>query len=112
MSQYRQQDNLLWFTNYWKFVEDDAWNAEPGTGVINSQTQQVTLVEADPRPELGSTGVFTLTPYANDGKYQSCYQTSYEITYEGLGRGISFQSILNYEGEDISPLSPIVEVEK
>ena len=104
----RQEDNLLWFQNYWKFVEDEAWNMEPGTGVINAQTQQVTLVEADPRPEIGSTGVFTLTPYKNDDKYQRCYQNSYYLTYKGLGGGISFSSILHYEGQTTTPLSPLV----
>ena len=130
----RQDNNLLWFTNYWKAVDDEEWLVEKGTGVINTETTTVSLIESSPplecpcppkpypypypypynpygQPKPGvvsSTGVFTLTPYQNNSKYTSCFNNDYYLTYKGIARGISFSSILRYQGQSIEAIEPLV----
>ena len=128
----RQKNNLLWFTDYWKAVGDEEWYAEKGTGVINTETNTVSLVEVSPppvcpcaptpyqygqptpdKPEVvSSTGVFTLTPYQRNSKYTSCFNNDYYLTYEGLVKGISFSSILHYQGQSIEAIEPLVNDEQ
>lgn len=129
----KQQQNLIWFTDYWKAVDEELWHAEKGTGVINLETNSISLVEAghpickpppplikpnplfqtlqpnptpeyEEKPQDGSTGVFSLTPYVQTGKYQSCFNNDFYLTYEGLNKGISFSSILRFQGTQTQPL--------
>ena len=82
---YRQEGRLFWVENRWRPAGTDEWHSEFGTGVLaDKETGALHIVEIDPSPEVGSTGVF-------EGKIS---HGKLELVYLGIGQGISFHTVL------------------
>ena len=66
--------------NYWKLYNAEDYNSEFFTGFIK-KNGNIVLVEDDPQPVGGSTGVLELEPIC---------ENQYDVFYLGIGQGISF----------------------
>jgi hypothetical protein len=82
----RQEGELVWGKNVWRFENSGKWNSENLTGVI-TKTGEIRLVEDDTRPQNGSSGTFQLTPTGPMKK-------ELYVVYEGIGKGITFTTNL------------------
>lgn len=102
---YKQENNQLWASNYWKFVGDEKWHMEEATGYLLPDLS-VKLVESNPTPDIGSSGLFTLVP---NRLSKNNVANSYQVYYEGVGRGISFTTSLNYDSASTQDLTPIIK---
>jgi hypothetical protein len=82
---YKQEGNLIWVENRWRPQGEETWKSEFGTGVLPDwESGAVHIVENDPRPGVGSTGVF-------QGKLRG---QKLHLIYLGVGGGISFSVTL------------------
>jgi hypothetical protein len=104
---FKQDNNQLWANNYWKFINDTRWYQESATGFI-MPNNTIKLVEDDPKPFIGSSGVFTLTPVI--GKMISNFYDKYNVYYEGIGKGISFTTTLKYQSKSVDDITPLVNI--
>jgi hypothetical protein len=76
----KQCGNKLWGMNYWKLYNAEDYNSEFFTGFIK-KNGNIVLVEDNPQPVGGSTGVLELEPICDN---------QYDVFYLGIGQGISF----------------------
>lgn len=82
---YKQEGNLIWIENRWRPRGTEDRHSEFGTGVLSDwEPGVVNIVETDPSPAVGSTGMFQ--GKLVDGKMH--------LVYLGVGRGISFSVTL------------------
>ena len=82
----KQCNNKIWGENYWKLESStEEYNKEYFTGFIKNNNN-IVLVEDNPKPNEGSTGVFELE-YIGKNKYN--------VYYLGIGEGITFTTIGN-----------------
>ena len=80
----KQCNNKLWGENYWKPENSTGdYNKEYFTGFIKNDNK-IILVEDNPKPNEGSTGVFELEYISNN---------KYNVYYLGIGEGITFNTI-------------------
>jgi len=82
---YKQEDNLIWAENRWRFVGDNEWNREEATGTFSPyDNSTLTIVEGGDAPGVGSTGLF-------DGRL---VDGRLYLVYKGIGSGITFATVL------------------
>ena len=82
---YKQEDNLIWTENRWRFVGENEWHREQATGTFSPyDNSALTIVESGATPETGSTGLF-------DGRL---VDDQLYLLYKGIGNGITFATVL------------------
>jgi len=84
----RQEGQLLWATNQWRFVRTDgggAWHEENCTGYKKADGELIFNETDATTPVVGSVGQFVLTPSSLGG---------FDVVYNGKSAGISFVTSL------------------